>query len=62
MHNFCMVFGGAMVIFFGLIAFASIIMFIGTMISGTQFLLLIPCCAAGAGLSAELLDYGFNVK
>lgn len=62
MHNFCMVFGGAMMIFFALIAAASIVMFIGTMISGVQFLLLIPCCAAGAGLSSELLDYGLNVR
>lgn len=62
MHNFCMIFGGAMVIFFGVIALVSLFMFAGTMISGTQFLILIPCCAAGAGLSAELLDYGYNVK
>ena len=62
MHNFCMIFGGAMMIFFGLIAVASTIMFIGAAISGTQFLLLIPCCAAGAGLASELLDYGYNVK
>ena len=62
MHNFCMVFGLGMLIFFALIALASIVMFIGQAISGTQFLLLIPCCLLGAGLSAELFDYGYKVE
>ena len=62
MHNFFMVFGFSMMIFFALIGLASVIMFIGSAISGTQFLLLIPFCAAGAGLSAELFDHGLNVK
>lgn len=62
MHNFLMVFGFSMMIFFGVIAFASVIMLIGSAISGTQFLLIFPCCAAGAGLSAELFDDGLNVK
>lgn len=62
MHNFCMVFGFGMMIFFAIIALASLAMLIGAVISGIQFLLLIPCCLAGAGLSAELVDYGYNVK
>ena len=62
MHNFMMVFGFAMMIFFAVIVLASVIMFIGSAISGTQFLLIVPCCAAGAGLSAELFDQGLNVK
>ena len=62
MHNFCMIFGVAMMAFFGVIAMAGFIMLLGQVISGIQFLLLFPCCAAGAGLSAELFDYGLNVK
>ena len=62
MHNFCMIFGCAMIVFFAVIAVVSILMFIVSEINGTQILLLIPCCAAGAGFAAELLDYGFHVK
>jgi len=62
MHNFLMVFGAAMMIFFGVVAFVGLIMLIGSVISGVQYLLLFPCCAAGAGLSAELFDDGPNVK
>ena len=62
MHNFCMVFGFGMMIFFAIIALASLVMLIGQAISGVQFLLLIPCCLAGAGLSAELADYGYKVE
>ena len=62
MHNFFMVFGFSMMIFFAAIAFVAFLMFCGSGISGTQFLLIFPCCAAGAGLSAELFDQGLNVK
>ncbi|MCG9132737.1 hypothetical protein J5I95_13750 [Candidatus Poribacteria bacterium] len=62
MHNFFMVFGFGMMCFFGVIALASVVMFVGDAISGTQFLILIPACLAGAGLSAELFDYGYKVE
>lgn len=62
MSNFLMVFGFSMMIFFAVIAFAGLIMLAGGAISGIQFLLLFPCCAAGAGLSAELFDDGLNVR
>lgn len=62
MHNFLMIFGVSMMIFFAGIAFVSFLMMLGSAISGTQFLLIFPCCAAGAGLSAELFDQGLNVK
>lgn len=62
MHNFCMVFGMGMMIFFGVIALASIILFIAQSINGIQFLLLIPSCLAGAGLASELFEYGYDYK
>ncbi len=58
MRLFFMVFGFGMMCFFGVIALASLFMFFGQTISGTQFLLLIPACLAGVGLAAELFDYG----
>lgn len=58
MYAFQMIFGFAMMIFFAVIAFAGLMMLAGGVISGTQFLFLFPCCAAGAGLSAELYAYG----
>lgn len=62
MHIFFRVFGVAMMIFFAATALVSFGMLIGSVISGTQFLLLFPCCAAGTGLSAELFNDGINVR
>ena len=58
MHIFCVVFGLGMMGFFAIVAVASVFMFAGAVISGTQFLLLVPACLAGAGLAAELYQYG----
>lgn len=60
MHVFFTVFGFGMIIFFSAIMLASVAMFAAMAISGTQFLLLIPSCLMGGGLSAELYKYGYD--
>lgn len=60
MRIFFSVFGLGMMILFGLIAVASVVMFAAQAINGTQFLLLIPSCLMGGGFAAELYAYGMG--
>ena len=60
MYIFFTVFGLGMIVFFSVLMLASVAMFCGAVISGTQFFLLIPLCLMGGGLSAELYKYGYD--
>lgn len=62
MHNFCLFFGAAMAVFFCIIALASLLCFIGSVISVRQVLILIPACITGAALCSELVDYGYHIR
>ena len=62
MHNFCLIFGCLMTVFFSILVLVWFLGLLGGQFTGTQVLLAIPLCFVGIGLSAELWDDGYYAR